>query len=374
MASTNRLDRAALTAILDRQIDVITREQAHAVGVTESALRHRLRPGGSWRALLPTVYIASTGMPSLAQQQMAAQLYGGPRSVITGPAAALAHRIRLPQTEFVDVLVPLARQRRDAGFARLHRTSRMPDRVCKFGPIRYALAPRAVADTVRAQTSLRDVRAVVADAVQRSVCTVHDLSVELAAGPRAGSALFREALSDVADGIRSAAEGDLKDLLVKSGLPMPLFNPSLYDGDTFVARPDAYWPEFGVAVEVDSRQWHISPEDHANTLARRRRMGKYTIIVMPFTPKQIRAQPAAVITEIRNTLDSARGRPPLNLRTIPQAQALEPARSPRASQESKIPTPARLTTGQRHDGAATQRLGEITARRDNGSAHNGSAR
>ena len=197
----------------------------------------------------------------------------------------------------------------------------MPDRAYKFGPIRYAPAPRAVADTVRAQTSLRDVRAVVADAVQRGTCTVPDLSLELAAGPRAGSALFREALSDVADGIRSAAEGDLKDLLVKSGLPMPLFNPSLYDGDTFVAKPDAYWPEFGVAVEVDSRQWHISPEDHANTLARRRRMGKYTIIVMPFTPKQIRAQPAGVITEIRNTLDSARGRPPLNLRTVPSERA-----------------------------------------------------
>ena len=321
MASTNRLDRAALTAILDRQIDVITREQAHAVGVTESALRHRLRAGGSWRPLLPTVYIAATGMPSLAQQQMAAQLYGGPRSVITGPAAALAHHIRVPRSEFVDVLVPLARQRQDAGFVRLHRTSRLPDRVCKFGPIRYAPAPRAVADTVRSQTSLREVRAVVADAVQRSVCTVPDLAAELAAGPSAGSALFREALSDIAYGIMSTAEGDLKDLLVKSGLPMPLFNPMVFAGDTFVAKPDAWWPEFGVAVEVDSREWHLSPEDHANTLARRRRMGKYSIIVLPFTPKQIRAQPAEVIAEIRDTLDGARGRPPLNLRTLPSEKA-----------------------------------------------------
>jgi hypothetical protein len=319
VVSTSRLDRAALTAILDRQVNVITRAQARTVGVTDNALRHRLRPAGPWRVLLPTVYIAATGVPSLAQRQMAAQLYGGPGSVITGPAAALSHRIRVPHSEFVDVLVPLTWQRRDAGFARLRRTSRVPERVYRFGPIRYALAPRAVADTVRGLTSLRDVQAVVADAVQRGRCDVPELTAELNAGPSRGSALFRRALSDVAAGIRSAAEGDLKDLLARSGLPMPLFNATVLAGDTFVARPDAWWPEFGVAVEVDSREWHMSPEDHARTLERQRRMGKYGIVVLPFTPKQIRKQPASVIAEIRDALNSARARPPLNLRTIPVA-------------------------------------------------------
>ena len=83
-----------------------------------------------------------------------------------------------------------------------------------------------------------DVRAMVADAVQRGHCSVPDLCTELNAGPSVGSALFRQALTDVADGIRSAAEGDLKDLLTKSRLPMPLFNASLYIDDTFIARPD----------------------------------------------------------------------------------------------------------------------------------------
>ena len=101
----------------------------------------------------------------------------------------------------------------------------MPERIWQAGPVRYAPPPRAVADTVRGMTSLRDVRAVVADAVQRSRCQVQDLAAELSGGPNVGSALFREALADVADGIRSAAEADLKDLLVRSGLPMPLFNP-----------------------------------------------------------------------------------------------------------------------------------------------------
>jgi hypothetical protein len=252
---------------------------------------------------------------------MAAMLYAGRGSVITGPAAVRHHRIRGPAAEIIDVLMPAARRRRDAAFVRLHRTTRMPERIRTFGPLRYALPPRAVADTARGLASLRDVRAVVADAVQRGSCEIRDLFAELSKGPTAGSALFREALTDVAEGIASAAEGDLKELLRGSGLPMPLFNPMLYAGDTFVAKPDAWWPEYGVAAEVDSREWHISPEDHAKTLARGRRMSRYQIIVLRFTPKQIRTQPAEVLKDIRRTLEGARGRPPLNLRTVPVAEA-----------------------------------------------------
>ena len=46
-------------------------------------------------------------------------------------------------------------------------------------------------------------------------------------------------------------------------------------------------------------------------------MGRYQIVVLRFTPRQLRSEPAAVIEEIRRTLDGARNRPPLDLRTIP---------------------------------------------------------
>ena len=318
MAQSTRLDRDALFRILERQLDVISRQQALAAGLTRHALAHRLRPGGSWRGLLPGVYMAATGAPTTLQQEMAALLYAGPGSVITGSAALRCHHIRTELTEIVDVLVPAARQRRDTGFVKLHRTTRMPGRIWEAGPVQYVMPARAVADTVRSLTSLRDVRAVVADAVQRDKCTVKTLTTELSAGPNAGSALFREALADVAEGVRSAAEGDLKDLLTTAGLPMPLFNPSLHD-DTgaFIARPDAWWPELGIAVEVDSREWHLSPEDHAKTLARGRRMAQHQIIVLRFTPRQIRSQPAEVIKDIKAALEGARGRLPLKLKTLP---------------------------------------------------------
>jgi hypothetical protein len=318
MGRTTRASGTALDQIFSRQIDVIARHQALAAGVTPSFLRHRLRLDGPWQGLLPGVYLAATGTPTLTQQEMAALLYAGRGSVITGLAAVRRHRIRGPATELIDVLVPASRKRRDGAFVRLHRTTRLPTRIWQLGPLHYAPPARAVADAVRDLTSLRDVRAMVADAIQHSHCSVPDLCTELNAGPSRGSTLLREALTDVADGMGSAAEGDLKDLLAKSRLPIPLFNASIYDADgSFIAKPDAWWPEAGVAVEVDSHEWHLSPHDHTRTLERQRRMAKRGIVVLPFTPNQIRKQPAAVIAEIQSALEN--GHPQPTLRTVPVA-------------------------------------------------------
>ena len=47
-------------------------------------------------SLLPGVYMAATGAPTTLQQEMAAMLYAGSGSVITGPAALRCHHIRGP--------------------------------------------------------------------------------------------------------------------------------------------------------------------------------------------------------------------------------------------------------------------------------------
>ena len=94
MARSTRLDRDALDRVLDQQLDVISRQQALAVGLTKHALAHRIRAGGPWRGLLPGVYMAATGAPTTLQQEMAALLYAGPDSVITGAAALRSHHIR----------------------------------------------------------------------------------------------------------------------------------------------------------------------------------------------------------------------------------------------------------------------------------------
>src|SRR5258708_6654230 len=185
MATTNGFS-GRLGKLLLAQNDVLSRAQALDGGMTEAALRHRLRPGGAWRIVLPGIYLATAGLPTVGQREMAALLYCGPCSVITGPAALNRHGVWAPHSEVTDVLVPEPRRRQSVGFVRVHRTIRMPQRAFVSNGLRYALAARSVADTARGLADLRAVRAVVADAVQHGRCS-EELAGALAHGPETGS-------------------------------------------------------------------------------------------------------------------------------------------------------------------------------------------
>ncbi len=244
-------DHQALAEFLRKQHDVVTRGQSAGCGMTDRALRYRIRRGGAWQRLLPGVYLAATGTPTTDQRDMAALLYGGPGSVLTAAAALRRLELKAPRLDGVDVLVPAARRRQNTGFVRVLRTTRLPEQVCVTGQIRFAMAARAVADAARGLAELREVRAVVADSVQRGWCRVAELGEELRRGPVVGSALFRQVLGEVADGVRSITEGEFRDLVKRAGLPMPMFNARLYAGNLFIAVADAWWPDAGVAAEVE---------------------------------------------------------------------------------------------------------------------------
>jgi hypothetical protein len=297
---------------------VIARHQALATGMTRDMLRRRLSTGGPWQHLLPGVYLALTGVPTENQREMAALLYGGPDSVITGNAALRRQGIRVSASDVIDILIPASRKRSDAGFAHVCRTTRMPDPFGVIGAWRYTLPPRAIADAVRGIADLSEVRALVASAVQARKCSLDLLIAELRQGSPRGSAQLRQAVAEVADGIRSTAEGDLRDLIRRGGLPLPMFNPRLYDtSGSLIAVPDAWWPDARVAAEADSREWHLSPQSWQNTMARHARMSRFGILVLHFSPRQIRTQPAEVLLNINDAIAAGRARPrlPIQART-----------------------------------------------------------
>jgi len=265
----------------------------------------------------PGLYATNTGKITDEQRPLAALLYAGSGSVITGQAAMAAHGIKNLGRTVIDVLIPIERRRQDRLFVHIMRTSRMPGSVYKAGELLYAPMARAVADAARQSNNLPDVRSILASAVQWRRVSVASLGAELDQGPAAGSATFRAALLEIADGIRSAVEGDLRKLIKRSKLPDPFYNPRLYVGEAFIAMPDAWWPEAGVAVEVDSKQWHLSPSDWERTMARHSRMSAVGITVLHYPPSRLHAEPGAVIAEIRSALDVGRGRPRLPIRAVP---------------------------------------------------------
>jgi hypothetical protein len=311
-------DRAAFVLRISQR-GVLSRTQAMQCGFTPNGVQHRLRRGGPWQRLLPGVYLTATGQPTWDQLQIAALLYAGPRGLITGPAALLSYQLQRSVPRFVDVLVPPERQCTSPGFVRVHRTRRMPTSAICDGPVRFAPPERAVADTARALADRVAARAVVASAVQRGQCTIAQLAAELRDGPIRGSAHLRAVLAEVIAGIRSVPEGDLRRLIIRAGLPEPLYNARLYIDDTFLAQPDAWWPQYGVAVEVDSREWHLSPADWEQTMARHQRMCAVGIVVVHVSPRQLRDESARFEADLDATLKAGRPLPAVTTRPLAAA-------------------------------------------------------
>jgi len=283
-----------------------------------SQVDYRLRPGGPWRVMLPGVYLAVTGTPTPVQRDMAALLYAGPQSVLTGPVAVRRHHLACAGLNLIDALIPAGTRRRSTGFVQVQRTTRMPDDAFETGPIRFAPPHRAVADAARMMTRLSDVQAVVCEAVQRKRCTVPLLARELNAGPSAGSRKLRAALTEISAGIRSSAESDLKRLIDRSDLEKPMYNPMLYDAEgVFIGQPDAWWQQAGVGGEVDSREYHLSPADYDSTTARHNRMEAHGIHLLHWLPSTIRTGPDQVLRDLRGALESGCRRPPLPITAVP---------------------------------------------------------
>lgn len=326
----------ALRALIEKQERIVSRQQVVASKMSLNALAHRLRPDGPWQWLLPGVYLTASGTPTMEQKEMAAMLYGDPkpestgavRAIITGAAALQYQRVTLPEPapEMIDLLIPAGTKRKNVSFVIVHRTTRFPATSVVRGSRLFAPNARAIADAARDMTDLREVRALVSSAVQNGRCSAAAIHHELDDGPVRGSALLARAVAEVSAGTRSAPEGDLRALIVKAGLPMPLFNPKLYLPDgTFIGKPDAWWPEAGVAVEVDSREWHSRTPDWEKTMDRHSDLGQYGIVTLHVTPGKLRKHPAFVIDRIRNAVQTGSARTRLNIKAVPVPGSVSPA-------------------------------------------------
>lgn len=312
------IDHAKLRSLLDAQDNVITRAQVLDCGVPESTVGVWVRAGRKWQKMLPGVYLALTGTPTVQQLHMAAQLYGGPNSVITGLAAIRMRRLRVPPSPRVDVLIPWSVKRQNASFAYMHRTRHAPS-FYLAGPVRYAATARAVADAAHWFTKLDDVRAVVAEAVQKQACSIAELGIELERGANVDSSRLRTALSEVRSGVRSAAEARFRERLLRSDLPVPQFNVFLLTAEgASIGEVDAWWADAGVAVEIDSQEYHFYRDGWLKTDAKHGRMLMYDIKPHHFAPRRITADWPGVYAELKASINNGLKRPRLNIVAIPR--------------------------------------------------------
>lgn len=307
------VDTDALTQLIERGHGVIRRLDLRRLGMSSSSINYRIRPGGPWQRLLPGVILAGGGPPNPLQRIRAALLYVGPDALVTGFTALRLHGVRgISVGEGVRLLIPHRRRlkSKSIAFVTIERTRRFPRAVWRSG-IPCAPIARAVIDSARQLDELDAVRAVISAAVQQQRCPVSDLRAELDTCDQHYSHLPRLVLGEVTAGTRSVAEAKIRDTLRSAGIPEPHWNHDVFDASgQWLCRPDAVWPELGVVLEIDSMEWHLSPEAYRATQARQRRMTSAGLLVIPLAPSDITENPDDVVAEILETLATARTRTP----------------------------------------------------------------
>jgi hypothetical protein len=284
-----------LTAVLNRQLDVVARYQLIEAGLDDVAICRKVRRG-AWQRILPGVYVMSAEKITTEQKRVAGALYAGETAQLTGLGALHWHGFRhAPITDRVHVLVAHETRRRSVGFLVVQRTLSLDEKARPGDLYTVTSAARAVVDACRGLSELTDIRAIIAEAVQGQHTSLEAIDEEVRRANRSRTSLTRRALGEIADGVRSAPEANLRDIVRSSKvLGEALWNPVLEADGQVLPTPDGLLPDAAIALEVDSRSHHSSPDDWERTLQRHNLLSQHGILVLHFTPKEIRDEPARV--------------------------------------------------------------------------------
>jgi hypothetical protein len=310
---------------------VFTTAQLRAQGISGAQAGARCRDGGPWQALLPGVYLLRRGAATGEERLRAALLYaarpaipaqpcdGEPQpygdAVVTGPAALALHGFSsvppVAALERVDVLVPRTRRLRSLGCAAIVRAQLLPEAEWVAG-LPVAPVARAVADTAARLTDGETVRRVLTESVRDGHCAPADVVGELNRSGLLELPPVAEAVDALLAEGRSRAEDRLYALVREFGLPDPVWNVELrLPGGPGLGRVDAYWPDEGVAVRLNTRSPGVDEDtawaEHAH---RRERLERLGITVVPIMPRRLRESPEQQAMVVRTALMASAHREP----------------------------------------------------------------
>jgi hypothetical protein len=245
----------ALRRLARDQDRVATMAQLTAIGVPQSLVRERVRPGGRWQRPLPRVIVLHAGPLSVGQRCRAALGFAGhpeAAAMVTGAAALALHGIeaaRLPSgVPVVDVLVPAERRIRTHTWVRVHHACGLPAPE-PAGGVPVAPLARAAADGVRESCDPEWAGDVIRELVTYAGVRPDALAAALDDAVLARRPAVGALLAELDAGIRAALVL-ARVLVLRAGLRQPLWRPVLRVDGSYLASPDAYWARDGVALDL----------------------------------------------------------------------------------------------------------------------------
>lgn len=263
-------------ALAERQHGPISVGQTRDLGLTRSAILHRVH-SGRWEPVGGGVYRIVGAERTWTQRLHAAVL-------ASGPAAAASHRsaaalLGIPGFDRagpIEVVTPRPRRHRQPN-CRIHRWRILPDDHLTIveGMVTTRVS-RTLIDLAGVVHPARTERAVDNCLAARTVTlgALRAAFIDLARPGRKGIALMRRLLDERSDGyVPPASELEACFVaLLRSGLPEPARQVDVGDGLGWVGRVDFAYTGARTIIELDSRRHHSSKLDVEADAVRDRRL------------------------------------------------------------------------------------------------------
>jgi hypothetical protein len=286
---------AAVSRLAHRQHRNITREQLLALGISDHAIRNRLKIGLLHRTPFPGVYTVGTPALTPHERAYAAILAGGPTALLSHEPAMVLHAIWRRWPKRLEVTITKGDRRPQNLTVHRSRTLTHRDRTHQYG-IPVTSPARTLHDMAPRLTDAQLKRAV-NSALHEKVLRKNDLAELLARLPNDRLAYFLDA-----DESLSTAEDEFPPFCDEYDIPQPVMGFELG-----TRTLDAYWPQCLIA-ELDGWDSHNTRHDFE---VDRERDADHLVVGLPtirITRRRFQREPAKIADQIKTILANQRRR------------------------------------------------------------------
>jgi predicted transcriptional regulator of viral defense system len=282
---------------------VFTTAHARLIGFTTQQIARR-KAGGRWLHQHLVAYYVAGAPPSWKGDLLAACWAGGFRAVASHRSAAALWALAGGRRSIQEITCPRWRRARHDGLV-VHESK-------AFDPV-DAMVIDGIPVTTPERTLL-DLGAVCHESVvemaldaaeKRELVTKESLRAivkRLGRSGRNGVGTLRRVL-DSHDPDRKPAESEMETLLVqvlrRHGFPEPVTQYEIRCAGRFVARVDAAYPQWRIAIEYDSYEYHAGRKAHARDNARRTKIAAAGWLPVAATAEDLRAGGPSLCAAIR---------------------------------------------------------------------------
>jgi very-short-patch-repair endonuclease len=292
----------ALSRITRAQHGVISRKQASGAGLTDDAVRSRVRRG-TWRQVYRGVYLVTTEPVSTDARLWAAVLYCGRGAVLSHQTAAALHGLNVTPSATIHISVPADRKVIAVPGMCIHRTRRPLDPPDGHRDPPHTPICDTLLDLIDAEDNLDAVCAWLTDAFSKDLLHAAQLAFALSERARIR---WRGQLTEI---VACAARGDhsvleyryTRDVERAHRLPEAARQVAFRKADGREGRRDRLYEKYGVIIELDGNVAHPLEKSWADK-DRDRAAAAQGKVSLRYGWAHVDAQPCVVAAEVAQVL------------------------------------------------------------------------